>query len=186
MAGWWLWTEGVNRDSIVYSVGVATDVSFDVALTHQLDLTVHAFDPTPRSSRWIEATPLPTQCRFHPVGLAGFDGIGAFIPPDREDHVSYSLSNASDVIGTTFGNVRRLDSIARGLGQEPIDVLKMDIGGEEYSVIENLSRGSPSVSQLVIEFHGEEPLRRRRRIARVSRQLRGLGLVPFSISETGR
>jgi FkbM family methyltransferase len=184
--GWWIWPQGLNRDSIVYSVGVGTDVSFDIELIHRFGLTVNAFDPTPRSIQWIEATHLPTQFRFHPVGLADFDGVGVFIPPERKDHVSYSLCEASDVVGTTLGNVQRLGSIARELGHERIDLLKMDIEGEEYAVIDDFSSGCLSVSQLLVEFHGEEPLRRRWRIATAARQLRSVGLVPFSISETGR
>jgi FkbM family methyltransferase len=184
--GWWIWPQGLNRDSIVYSVGVGTDVSFDVELIDRFSLSVHAFDPTPRSIQWIEATPLPAQFQFHPVGLADFDGVGVFNPPERQDHVSYSLCEGFGVIGAAVGNVQRLDSIARELGHERIDLLKMDIEGEEYAVIDDFSRGCLEVSQLLVEFHGDEPLRRRWRIARAARQLRTLGLVPFSISETGR
>jgi FkbM family methyltransferase len=185
--GWWIWPRGLDRESVVYSVGVGRDISFDVELIRRFGLTVHAFDPTPRSVQWLKTASPPSRFRFYPIGLAPFDGIGAFNPPARSDFVSYSLTAFAATEGPIARcEVRRLETIARGLGHRRIDLLKLDIEGEEYAVIEDICRGSLKVTQLLVEFHGEQLLRRRRRIAMAARQLRGLNLVPFSISETGR
>ena len=40
------------------------------------------------------------------------------------------------------------------LGHKHIDVLKMDIEGSEYDVIENILNTNISINQILIEFHG--------------------------------
>ena len=184
--GWWVCVQLLTNDSIVYSFGVGTDISFDLTLIDRFGVTVHGFDPTPRSMQWIETAAPPPPFRFHAIGLAAFDGVGFFAPPERLDHVSYTLVNPAKISGTARCDVRRLETIARDLGHNRIDLLKMDIEGEEYAVIEDICRGSLNISQLLVEFHGEQLWQRRRRIAVAARQLRRLNLVPFSISDTGR
>jgi hypothetical protein len=38
-----------NKKIIVYSCGVGEDISFDIAIMHDCDCEVFAFDPTPKS-----------------------------------------------------------------------------------------------------------------------------------------
>src|SRR4051812_16621969 len=64
----------LGAGSIVYSFGVGTDISFDEALIALCGVTVHAFDPTPRSVEWVKAQSLPERFVFHDWGIAGFDG----------------------------------------------------------------------------------------------------------------
>ena len=51
--GWDVNTETIDKHSTVYSFGVGEDASFDIALIEKFGLTVHAFDPTPRSIEWV-------------------------------------------------------------------------------------------------------------------------------------
>ncbi|HEX3777949.1 MAG TPA: hypothetical protein VHV51_25955 [Polyangiaceae bacterium] len=60
MPGW------LDQDAVVYSFGVACDVSFDQALIAARGVTVHAFDPTPRSIEWVKTQVLPERFLFHP------------------------------------------------------------------------------------------------------------------------
>src|SRR5262245_14315827 len=45
----------------------------------------------------------------------------------------------------------RLPTIARRLGHQRIDVLKIDIEGGEYAVLDDLLRSGPAVRQLLVE-----------------------------------
>ena len=57
-------------------------------------MEVHAFDPTPRSLRWLQTQEIPTHFHFHDYGVADSDGIIAFTPPASPHHVSPRLSGA--------------------------------------------------------------------------------------------
>ena len=46
---WDVLPDELGSDSIVYSFGVGEDVTFDLALIDRYGMTVHAFDPTPKS-----------------------------------------------------------------------------------------------------------------------------------------
>ena len=41
--------EYINKESVVYCVGVGEDMSFDVSLSYETGCTVNMFDPTPRA-----------------------------------------------------------------------------------------------------------------------------------------
>ena len=66
--------EPLGPDSIVYSVGLGEDISFDLALIEQTGAQVHGFDPTPRAIAWVKSQELPETFTLHELGLGGKDG----------------------------------------------------------------------------------------------------------------
>ena len=64
----------ISRDSVVYSFGAGEDISFDIELIRRFGVSVHSFDPTPKSIAWLRTQTLPPQFVFHDYGLAHFDG----------------------------------------------------------------------------------------------------------------
>jgi FkbM family methyltransferase len=154
---WTIDATGLNAGSIVYSFGIGRDISFDLALIERFGLTVHAFDPTPEALAWVKDQSLPAGLVVHDYGLAGFDGEIEFTRSRRpgSSHYSpvrrYRAAAAQDQ--TTRAPVRRLGSILKELGHERVDLLKMDIEGGEYDVIEDLARVPRAVGQIALEFH---------------------------------
>ena len=67
---WIICPRGLREDSIVYSLGVGTDISFDLSLIEVFGLNVWAFDPTPKSLRWLEGQVLPQEFHIVPAGIA--------------------------------------------------------------------------------------------------------------------
>jgi FkbM family methyltransferase len=171
----------------VYSFGVGEDVSFDLAVIEKFGAQVHAFDPTPKSVEWVKKQTLPSKFRFHELGVAGHDGVARFSLP-RPDYVSYSVSDEPpDGERVVEAQVERLATIMKRLGHSRIDLLKMDIEGSEYSVIDDLAKSRPEISQLLVEFHHEignpqSVMQTRNAISR----LNALGYQLFHTSETGR
>ena len=155
--GWVLDPSLLSIESIVYSVGVGSNVDFDLALVDSFGLTVHAFDPTPRSIDWVKQQDLPENFVFHELGLAAFDGEIDFYPPAKSTSSHFSPVNRyghqSGQVERIRAPVRRLESIARDLGHGHIDLLKMDIEGGEYEVLEDLLATAIPIRQLLIEFH---------------------------------
>ena len=153
--GWVVDYSKLNSNSVVYSVGVGSNIDFDLALIEELKLAVYAFDPTPRSIEWIKKQSLSKSFKFIPVGLGSNDGEMEFFPPRKESSTHFSPIDRYDNIGveTIKAPVKTLKSIAQEFGHQTIDLLKMDIEGAEYDVIDNLEEQGVEINQILIEFH---------------------------------
>jgi len=51
-----------------------------MALIREIGVTIHAFDPTPKSIKWVKAQNFPKSFIMHEYGIADFDGIVTFNP----------------------------------------------------------------------------------------------------------
>lgn len=182
-----VYPKALGPSSIVYSVGVGEDATFDVALIEKLGAHVYAFDPTPRSVEWVKAQDLPAAFHFSPVGVAEFDGKGQFHPPTNPEHVSHSLLPRATATGSAVEvEFRTLKSLMSDLGHTRLDLLKLDIEGSEYAVLDQLLDEQIPVDQILVEYHHQfrdiAPGRTRASVQR----LRQAGYRVFHISPTGR
>lgn len=144
----------IDENSVVYSFGIGTDVSFDVSLIDKYKLKVFAFDPTPRSLDWLKTQKLPDKFSYYDFGIASFDGEASFFSPQNPDNVSYSMEKNTFVSSDSVEvEVHRLKTIMNLLGHSKIDILKMDIEGTEYDVISDIMKSNILIGQLLIEFH---------------------------------
>jgi FkbM family methyltransferase len=153
-AGYYLDPGYVDQNSIVYSLGVGEDISFDLAMIERFGVHVHAFDPTPRVGEWLRSQSVPGQFHFHDVGIADFDGEVDFHLPPRKDFVSHSIISAREYSAETIRvPVIRLRTAMQRLGHDRIDLLKLDIEGAEYAVLQDLIQERIPVTQILVEFH---------------------------------
>lgn len=67
--GWYLCPVGLSENSTVYSFGVGTNISFDLALIEKYHLVVHCFDPSPQSIEYITSGSWPDKLVFHSWGI---------------------------------------------------------------------------------------------------------------------
>lgn len=152
--GWNIVTSALNATSVVYSFGVGEDATFDLGLIKRSGVTVHAFDPTPRSIAWVREQEMPKQFVMHEYGLAAVDGTATFYPPENPEHVSHSmLEKSTTKVKALSLQVKSLATIMKELGHETIDVLKLDIEGAEYEVLESLVDSKIRPQQILVEFH---------------------------------
>ena len=156
--GWWVSPAGLAPGAVVYSVGIGTDITFDLSIIAAYGVTVHAFDPTPASLNFLKQQTLPGGFSWHPYGLAAYDGTATFHPPKDPSHVSHSMleSNAGHRPGIEVP-VRRLETVMRELGHTRLDVLKIDIEGAEYDVLSDILDAGLSIRQVLVEFHHRMP-----------------------------
>lgn len=184
--GWWVCRDRLEAQSVVYSVGIGTDITFDLDLMAEVGCQIHAFDPTPASLNWLESQDLPKGFVVHPWGLADFDGTARLGAPDDPAHVSHSMLRKEPGRGGFEAQLFTLDTVMRRLGHTHIDLLKMDIEGAEYVVIDDLIRKKLQVGQLLVEYHHRMlpgiTLADTRRSINV---LRAAGYHIFAISPTG-
>jgi FkbM family methyltransferase len=152
--GWNIIAEHINKNSIVYSFGVGEDISFDLALINKFGVKVHAFDPTPRSIKWVKDQNLDCSFVMHEYGLLNYDGLVAFFEPKNSKYISHTIVAGSQKNTSSFDViVKKLQTILKDLQHDSIDLLKMDIEGSEYSVIKDMESTNIRPKQLLIEFH---------------------------------
>jgi FkbM family methyltransferase len=182
---WTVCPDFLAPDSVVYSVGVGDNIAWELALMDRFGLTVHAFDPTPASVAWIAHRELPPRFRFHPLGLAGHDGTLHFAAPRRGSPFNYRPMANSLAPGRnmTEAPVCRLTTLLRQLGHDHLDLLKMDIEGGEYAVLDDLLASSVPVRQLLVEFHHHLPGIGIARTEQAVRALEQAGYRIFHISD---
>ena len=123
-SAWSICRSSLSSQSVVYSVGVGEEISFDLELIHRFGVTVHAFDPTPRSIAWVQSQTLPSEFVFHSYGIAGQDGMRRFVPPANQNFVSHTLLERETPWPAVEVPVRRISSVQKILGHAHIDLLK--------------------------------------------------------------
>ena len=152
--GWNIIPDLLGKDSVIYCVGCGENISFDLALIKEFSCKIHAFDPTPKSLNYLHSLELPEEYLIHEVGLSNFDGRAKFNPPANLDHVSHTICDRAETADRAIiVSLKRLASIMEELGHDRIDLLKIDIEGAEYGVIEDLVKNKIPVGQLCVEFH---------------------------------
>lgn len=184
-AAWTFCPEQLCERSVVYSFGVGEDISFDLDLIHRCGVSVHAFDPTPRSVRWVREQVQTEKFVFHAYGVAAQDGVRPFTPPENPRHVSHTLLKRSSPFSAIEVPVLRLSTIMRTLGHTKIHLLKLDIEGAEYEVLDDLLDSEIAADQLLVEFHHRWPEVGIGKTKRAIRQLNAAGYRIFHVADSG-
>ena len=174
----------ISSDSIIYSFGIGTDISFDLQLINFFGSTVFAFDPTPKSIQWLKLQDVPESFKSFPIGLANYTGEADFYLPENESHISASMfSKQSNSI--TRVEVKTLKDIMNELGHTYIDLLKMDIEGAEYDVIDDIIKSDIKIHQILIEFHHRFHPQGITKTRNSIKRLKEAGFVLFYVSPIG-
>ena len=157
--GWWIRPDWIRSDAVVISAGVGMDVTFDLDMIGRFGCTIHAFDPTPKSAAWVKQQRLPGQFRFYELGLADYDGEMLFaLPGEHPEWDCYVATTpdadvAKSAAHAAHCQVRRLATLAKLIDAPRIDVLKMDIEGSEFDVIDDMLSGDIRPRQVLVEYH---------------------------------
>lgn len=155
---WYLTPKGLGASSVIYSLGIGRDVSFDLSVIARFGAHLYAFDPTPSAVEWLMGQCLPREFHVVKYGVAGFDGTADFSPPADPNNPSFRYRGRSgEGSEAVVCEVRRLTTLMAMLGHSHIDLLKMDIEGAEYEVLDDLISGQVPVGQLLVEFHHRKP-----------------------------
>ena len=149
---WTFCPEGLSTDSIIYSAGVGKDITFEHGLVKRFGCRVFLYDPSPTGveTMSLAENKIP-QFIFSPTGLAGKCGVLKLAPPGCEAEGSWSRQRKD--AATLEVPCQDLSTLLRINQHDHIDLLKIDIEGCEYEVINDMLNRRLPVKQLLVEFH---------------------------------
>ncbi|OGF24907.1 hypothetical protein A2331_06085 [Candidatus Falkowbacteria bacterium RIFOXYB2_FULL_34_18] len=149
----------LNKNSIVVDFGTGNDADFSIALIERYGLKSFGFDPTKKHFVSLKKIEDKYHGKFNIYQLAlslrdknkifyesGENVSGSFM----DDHINIK----NDTINSYKVKVIAIDELLKFLNIERIDLLKIDVEGEEYKVIPKIKEDFLSrVDQLIVEFH---------------------------------
>lgn len=171
----------LNASSVIYSFGIATEISFDRGIIEKTGAQVWGFDPDPRCAQWLNAPErwVPPGFHFSEVALGARTGCFTFHTTDLE-RMTGSLTRKVGSGASIQVQCRTLDEIMKSNDHAVVDYLKMDIEGAEYDVL-NAWLGEYEtlpVRQLWVEFHPDGIHMSEKDSEALVRKLEKIGMVP--------
>lgn len=154
--GFYIHPDQLNANSIIYSFGIGKDITFDIACVRHHGCQVYGFDPTPKSIAYIRSLPPNDKFHFHEYAVSPdvTKHIEFFLPAhpkgvsgSLEHNSAVDESNSIKVLAKSFAD------ITYELGHQHIDVVKIDIEGSEYELLDTILQLPVRIDQLLIEFH---------------------------------
>jgi FkbM family methyltransferase len=162
--GWWLFAPAVSSEPLLVDCGLGKDISFPLAFLERFGGRVIGLDPNPVALDYCRAhcpaamevrgeafwTEPGRQITFHMPRPAddlppGADGVSGSVL------VSHAYASGSTLeVATTS-----LTGVLSHAGRPECDMLKLDIEGAEYDVIDALCANGDvrRTRQLAVEFH---------------------------------
>lgn len=168
----------LDANSICYCIGAGEDISFDVELKTLYDCRVYIFDPTPYGIDHFEKLKaftasgrplsLPDQgghayvyditpqqlatIEYVPVGVWNEKTVLVFRDPQKQHYPSYSVCFFADSEKTIQAPVDRLGNLMKAQGHAAIDLVKIEIEGAEYAVIDTIVEDALDIKVILVEF----------------------------------
>jgi FkbM family methyltransferase len=143
---WTIVTRDMHRDAVIYSGGVGEDITFEQELIRRFGVEIHIFDPSPVAARTV-AFAHSERLRFRSLGLSA-SGSAKFSIGGGEGNNTWLKAGEGEALPCT--------TLAREMeanGHAYIDLLKIDIEGFEYEVLERCIEDRIPIKQICVEFH---------------------------------
>lgn len=150
--------DSIPSNACIVSAGLGTNTNFEEdAIKKYRDANVYAFDPTPKSIEYVKkAGSLQKEERFHffPYGISKTDGREIFYLPADDTAVSCStIKNMYSSKKNIEVEMRSFKSILELIQVKRIDILKLDIEGTEFVIIEDILNSGIEIKQICLEIH---------------------------------
>lgn len=162
--GWWLFAPAISPQPLLVDCGLGNDISFTVEFLQRFGGRVIGIDPNPAALGYARANcPAGMEVRDAAFWKEAGRELRFHLPgpseqlPHGADGVSGSLlaSHAYARGATRMVRTTSLVEVLASAERHECDVLKLDIEGAEYEVLEALCSSGDihRVRQLLVEFH---------------------------------
>ena len=159
--GWVVPMSLLSDSSISYCVGVGEDITFDMALIENFGCEVFSFDPTPRATGFVEQNARDVaKFHFFDVGVWKDQKNVRFYAPRDPSHVSHSIVNLQDTAEFFEAECKSLSTLMRELGHSKLDLLKLDVEGAQYDILDSMIEDGIAIKVLCVEFDQPTPYTR--------------------------
>ncbi|MEO8150168.1 MAG: FkbM family methyltransferase [Bacteroidia bacterium] len=167
----------LNQSSICYCIGAGEDISFDTELVVRYGCRAIIFDPMPEGKNHYDKLVANTlsnkkmatnndesgfeyrinseqlkRTTFLNIGVWDKKEVIKFYKPAKEDYASHSVVNLQKTDDFIEAQVDRLSNIMKDLNHNCVDLVKMEIEGAEYKVIDTILEDKLNVKMILVEF----------------------------------
>jgi FkbM family methyltransferase len=146
LSQWTIVTRDMHPCAVVYSGGVGEDITFEQELIRRFGVEIHIYDPSPVASLTIAAAGVD-RLLFKPVGLAA-SRTASFSIGGGDGRSTWLKAGGDATLPCTT-----LSREMEANGHDFIDLLKIDIEGFEYEVLESCLKERVHIRQICVEFH---------------------------------
>src|ERR1700722_17190713 len=146
LSQWTIVTRGLRPDAVIYSGGVGEDITFEQELIRRFGVKIHIFDPSPVAASTI-ARANTDHLLFKPIGLAASTVANFSIGGGTASSTWLKAGGNESLPCTSLAREMELN------GHLHIDLLKIDIEGFEYEVLESCLSQRIPIHQICVEFH---------------------------------
>jgi FkbM family methyltransferase len=173
--------EFLPPNAIVVDAG-ANVGEFSIAMADTFHCQCLAIEP---SRAVFERIPSDESVRKFCFALAGSAGVVDLHVGVNSVSTAMHRTQSTAYSATIRASAQTLDEFRDSMKLDHIDLLKMDIEGEELAVLDSCSADSlRSIGQITVEFHEWIGLGTPADVRRVIRRMQGLGFYAFNMSRT--
>lgn len=145
------------QGGLVYTVGIGRNIEWDKNMIALYDTEHHGWDPTPTALDFFRRHTPPAKFHFHRIGLGPHDGnLTLKLPYGNHDSYTVMAHPNEPQLGTVMEvPILTVRSMMRRMKHRHLAILKIDIEGAEFDVIDQWARANyrPPADQVLIEFH---------------------------------
>ncbi|MGK0390773.1 MAG: FkbM family methyltransferase [Maribacter sp.] len=140
----------LDKNSIVYSLGILSDIRFDEAISKKHDCPVFMYDPSPTSITFMKKNEKNPLYHFYPYAIWIEDMTRKFYYSTTGSSPSTIFFDDKSQYFTA--QCRTLSFILNENKHQEIDVLKMDIEGAALPILEKMVDDKIFPKQIITEF----------------------------------
>ncbi len=195
----------LTKESVCYCIGAGEDVSFDTELKRIFDAKVFVFDPMPEGRDYFmrlkqavavgDSLPVEGDTEFRyrissqkldeityeEKGVWNKETVMRFYSPVLDNYPSHSVylfKNSGKYIDAP---VDRLSHFMKKFGHTKLDLVKMEIEGAEYTVLDTIVKDKLDVKVICVEFDEIFHVRDIRYMFRIRKARRQLEKAGFTL-----